>query len=236
MTSISDYLANRPRDSEAQKEWFSGLLDAAKRRASELKLPEGSIATGPTDQERDTLAGIPPLFARASLNDFPELRAPLSRLYDRLIAPPDDARYPGLLLAGEPGRGKTHLGCAFVRAFVRQKKRALFTTARQLQRTVWASYTDGGTDEKTAIAAYTRGDLLVIDDLGHEGRPGDASLSLLLDVLDERANHRRATIVTTNMTGDDVASRFDDAMYSRLAAYDRLVVEGPDRRQSCRGS
>lgn len=235
MTSISDYLASRPSDPEAQKAWLAGIADVAKRRARELKLPEGSIATGPTDQERDQLAGIAPLFARASLNDFPELRAPLSRLYDRMISPPDDARYPGLLLAGEPGRGKTHLGCAFVRAFVRQKRRALFTTARQLQRAVWASYTDGG-DERTAIASYTRPDLLVIDDLGHEGKPGDASTSLLLDVLDERANHRRPTIVTTNLTGDDVASRFDDAMYSRLAAYDRLVLDGPDRRQSCRGS
>lgn len=235
MTSISDYLSTRPRDPEAQKAWLDGLADVAKRRARELKLPEGSIAVGPTDQERDQLAGITPLFARASLNDFPELRAPLGRLYDRLISPPDDARYPGLLLAGEPGRGKTHLGSAFVRAFVRQKRRAFFTSARQLQRTVWSSYTDGG-DEKTAIASYTRPDLLVIDDLGHEGRPGDASLSLLLDVLDERANHRRPTIVTTNLTGDEVATRFDDAMYSRISAYDRLVLEGPDRRRSCRGA
>jgi hypothetical protein len=235
MTSISEYLASRPRDPEAQKAWLAGLADVAKRRARELKLPEGSTASGPSDDERDVLAGVTPLFARASLNDFPQISADLTRLYIRLTSPPEDARYPGLLLAGEPGRGKTHLGCAFVRAFIRQKRRAFFSTARQLQRSIWASYTDGG-DEKTAMAAYTRPDLLVVDDLGHEGRAGDASLSLLLDVLDERANHRRPTVVTTNLTGDEVATRFDDAMYSRISAYDRLVLDGADRRQSCRGS
>ena len=232
MTSISEYLATRPRDPEAQKAWLAGLADVAKRRARELKLPEGSTASGPSDDERDALAGVTPLFARASLNDFPQISADLARLYVRLTSPPEDARYPGLLLAGEPGRGKTHLGYAFVRAFVRQRRRAAFVTARALQRTVWASYTADGGDEKTAIASFTRPDLLVIDDLGHEGKPGDASLSLLLDILDERANYRRPTIVTTNLSGDDVATRFDDAMYSRLSAYDRLVLEGPDRRRS----
>ena len=236
MTSLSDYLASRPTDPAERKLWLAGLANVAERRARELKLSPGATETGPTEAERDALAGVPKAFARASLNDFPELRVRLGELYLRLTTPPDDVRYPGLLLAGQPGRGKTHLGCALVRAFVRQRRRALFVTARHLQRTIWATFAADGGDERTARAAFTRPDLLVVDDLGHEGARGDASLSLLLDVLDERANDRRPTVVTTNLTGDDVATRFDDAMYSRLAAFDRLVLEGPDRRRQCPGS
>lgn len=236
MTSIADYLGTKPRDPAEQKAWLAGLATVAEKRARELKLPPGATPIGPSDAERDTLAGVPPLFASASLDDYPELRQELTRLYPKLASPPEDARYPGLLICGEPGRGKSRLGCALVRAFVKQRRRALFTTARHLQRTVWDSYTADGADERSAIRTFTQPDLLVIDDLGHEGKSGDATLALLLDVLDERANHRRATVVTTNLTGDEVASRFDSAMLSRLAAYDRLIIGGPDRRRSCPGS
>jgi hypothetical protein len=234
ITSIADYLATKPKDRAEQKAWLANLVTLAEKRARELKLAPGSSPIGPTDTERDAAAGVPPLFATASLDDFPELRPELTRLYPKLMSPADDARYPGLLICGEPGRGKTRLGCALVRAFVKQRKRALFTTARHLQRKVWDSYTADGADEQSAIRVFTHPDLLVIDDLGHEGKRGDASLALLLDVFDERANHRRATVVTTNLTGDEVESRFDGAMYSRLAAYDRLVIGGPDQRRGAR--
>jgi len=234
MISLADYLANRPRDPAEKKAWLAGLAEVAERRARELQLPSGSTMGGPTDSERDEAAGVPPAFRNATLDDFPELLTELTRLYARLMNPPEDLRYPGLLLAGEPGRGKTHLDCALARAFVRQRRRALWTTARHLQRTVWASYTGDGGNERTSMASFVQPDLLVVDDLGHEGRPGDASLSLLLDVFDERANNRRPTVVTTNLTGAEVAARFDDAMFSRLAGFDRLVVTGTDRRRQCR--
>lgn len=227
--SIADMIAQRPHAPD--KAWFDQLRARAEERAEELGI-DGRGAPQTVAPERDNplhRAGVPPIFDRARLQDFP---APVTDAAKRFLAGLADpeARTFGLAVFGPPGTGKSHFGCALVREFLDRGRTARFTRARPMQREVFGSYSSER-NEAAVMASYTQPDLLVVDDLGHEGKAGDAALSLLLEVLDERHGWKRATIVTTNLTPQQALERYDDALLSRLRGMRPLVLGGPDRRQ-----
>jgi DNA replication protein DnaC len=71
---------------------------------------------------------------------------------------------------------------------------------------------------------------LVIDDLGAR-RPTDFAIDSVYRIVDRRWNHQQETLVTSNLSVQEIADRWDERIASRIASFGRVVkMDGPDQR------
>ena len=70
--------------------------------------------------------------------------------------------------------------------------------------------------EKPDLSPLTDCDLLVIDDLGTEQIYKNVTLEYLLSTISERILAQKHTIITTNLTPEELLDRYGDRLYSRL--------------------
>jgi DNA replication protein DnaC len=93
----------------------------------------------------------------------------------------------------------------------------------------WSRCGHGGTIwPETIWAKLARAPLVVLDELGCRERVSDAHYETVKRCIDER--HNRAFIVISNLTLADVASVYDNRIFSRLGAGTVLELAGKDRR------
>lgn len=143
----------------------------------------------------------------------------------------------GLWLLGPCGTGKSHLAAGIVRALYEAGEEATFTTPRALIRRFresWVKPKDADEDwvsESGLLDIYGRYiNLLVLDDVGAWAGT-DAELLQLGDVIDLRSTHRRPTVITSNLTSEQLRETLGDRSFDRLAEGARvLVVDGPSYR------
>ena len=140
----------------------------------------------------------------------------------------------GLVITGPPGTGKTRLAVAILASLVTKATFAVeFYHARALMRRLWSVYRDDAKErEEDVLRDLCECPVLVIDDLGHEGRVSEAAIGALHEILSDRIGEFRTTIITTNCTEAQLAKVYDEAIASRLAAWDMLVLTGDDRRRA----
>jgi DNA replication protein DnaC len=154
----------------------------------------------------------------------------------------DGPRARLLLLAGNQGVGKSGLAASLAQAWVELERGVLYRTvprlAARLRAAPWRARQepDALPTELELLDALSTVDLLVLDDLGAEGAAGAGAEilhGLLFDILDMRMQSCRPTIVTTNLTPDEVTARYGARLYERLYAPSVAVVaalDGPNLR------
>ncbi len=139
----------------------------------------------------------------------------------------------GLILAGRPGTGKTHLAAACVRAWRFEHKRtARIATAREIVREIRSTWGRFERDEFGApitdsyvIEGFAGYDLLAIDDLAAEAM-SDADRGHILDVVDRRWKARLPTITSTNLSVDLLRAAAGDRIVDRLLDNARFLRLG----------
>ncbi|VVD74771.1 ATP-binding protein [Pandoraea commovens] len=142
-----------------------------------------------------------------------------------------DRRGQCAIFLGLPGTGKTHLAVAIGHAIMECAPRTvLFTTVMRAVRRVKDTWTRGSTEsESAAVAALSFPDLLVLDEIGVQFGSETEKL-ILFDVLNERYEKRRQTILLSNLTVDDevVDGRRVPGIRSFLGerVFDRLREDG----------
>lgn len=87
-----------------------------------------------------------------------------------------------------------------------------------------------GKSESQVLASCARAPLLFLDDFA-SGVLSDFERREALDLVDKRMNSLLPSVVTTNLTLEEIA-RWDDRIASRLATFRLVNLEGADRRLS----
>ena len=141
-----------------------------------------------------------------------------------------------VLLAGWSGTGKSHIAMALGTSGCVANRRVRYTTSADLLAILNASRVDNTLNK--ALKAYTRPELLIIDEVGLEQveKAEAARAGLVQKVLLPRHNDQRSTIITSNIPWDGWGSYLGDQLGAN-AILDRLiqrshviVIEGPSWR------
>jgi DNA replication protein DnaC len=162
-------------------------------------------------------ANIPPLYERASLDNFqmpadnPVARQGLGtalmqvRSFTREFPAADR---PGLLLIGEPGTGKTHLAVAAMRALIDKGHECLFFDYQNLLDRIRSGYdASSGSADREAYRAALDVEVLLLDDLGTK-KVTEWVEDTVTAIITHRCNQRKPLIATTNLTDNDNTKEF----------------------------
>ena len=136
-----------------------------------------------------------------------------------------------LFLYGAPGLGKTFLSACIARAVSEQGHSVVYDTAGN----IFARFEDQkfGRDPEARdeTRRYLNCDLLIVDDLGSE-LTTPLSQSSLYTVITTRLTSNKHTIISSNLSMDEVARRYSPQIASRLEGeYHALHFFGEDIRK-----
>jgi len=128
-----------------------------------------------------------------------------------------------LVLIGKTGTGKTHLVAAVCTEWVGAGKgEAKMIKANRLFRQIRETWKGKGSEQEV-IDSLVAVDLLVIDDIG-AGRNTDDERLLVAEVIGERYDAKRPTIITSNLNREELTETLGDRTVSRLRECGDVVV------------
>jgi len=129
-----------------------------------------------------------------------------------------------LLLLGPTGTGKTHLSTAIAREIIKNGFSVLYDSVENILVTFENDrFKSGYAPSEPKGDKYLECDLLIMDDLGTEFN-NQFSATSLYNIINTRQNKGLATIISTNLTAKELASRYDGRIYSRIGGSDYQVI------------
>lgn len=133
-----------------------------------------------------------------------------------------------LLFVGGTGTGKTHLAAAIANNLVEKSVQARFGTFQNHLDEIKKEFDQSG--QKHYLDDIKGVPMLVIDDLGKELKT-DWTQSVLYDLINYRYEHMLPTVITTNLTVDELTNHCGGAVWSRLYEMcDTVIMQGKDYR------
>lgn len=145
-----------------------------------------------------------------------------------------DKEYRGrnLLLIGKTGTGKTHISTSIARVVISKGYEVLYDSAQNIVSAFEADkFRSGYGAYEPAGEKYLTCDLLILDDLGTEF-VNQFTVSCIYNLINTRRNRGLSTIISTNLSADELSGKYDDRIYSRIIGsdYTVLLFEGKDHR------
>lgn len=135
-----------------------------------------------------------------------------------------------LLFIGGTGLGKTHLSAAIAAAAADKGFSVAYETASHLFSKLEKHRFNPDEQSRQDVEKLGRCDLLIIDDLGTE-LPGNFVTSALYTVVNDRLLAGKPMVISTNLTIDEIARRYNPQIASRLqGSFNRLTFVGEDIR------
>jgi len=135
-----------------------------------------------------------------------------------------------LLFSGDTGLGKTFLSACIARAVADGGHSVVYESAGHLFGKLERARFGGAEDDRRDAEKYTACDLLIVDDLGTE-MGGQFVTSALYTLINDRILAGRPTIISTNLTVDELSKRYSPQIASRLrGSYTRVSFVGEDIR------
>ena len=140
-----------------------------------------------------------------------------------------------LFLYGAPGLGKTYLSACIARVVSERGFSVVYDTAGNIFSRFEARKFNHDPDARNETRRYLNCDLLIMDDLGCE-LTTQFTQSALYELINTRLMSDKHTVISSNLTMDDIGRRYSPQIASRLAGeYHPLHFFGEDiRRQRAR--
>ncbi len=136
---------------------------------------------------------------------------------------------PSVFMLGETGLGKTFLSGCIAKEVRKKGFSAAFDSAQSFFREIEKEHF--GRSDGDTLGTLMNADLVIIDDLGSElHSPFNASAAY--NVINSRLNLSKPTIISSNLSLEELAKFYDDRIMSRLMGMFRtLRFIGTDIRQ-----
>jgi DNA replication protein DnaC len=135
-----------------------------------------------------------------------------------------------LLFNGGTGVGKTFLSACIARAVADQGYSVVYESAGHLFAALEKARFEANEENRRAAARYTECDLLIVDDLGTE-LPGQFVTAALYSLINDRLLENKPTIISTNLSEEELVRRYNPQIASRLrGSYKRVAFVGDDIR------
>jgi len=147
-----------------------------------------------------------------------------------------------VLLTGLTGCGKTHLAVSMVRHLIfiatkplysepyDNRSSALFVTVPELLLEIRKSFNKENQDESDVVDKYSQVPLLILDDLGAEKCSEWAETTLYI-IIDRRNRNEMMTIVTSNLSLQEIEQHLGARIASRLSDMKVINIKLPDYRK-----
>ncbi len=146
----------------------------------------------------------------------------------------DSSTSDSWLLLGDTGLGKTHLSTSIAVKVIERGYDVVYETMQTMMDDFSENQFRGGSAD--LVQKYHEADLLIIDDMGSE-LTNQFTVSVLYNLINQRANKSRSTVISTNLSQKELRERYADRITSRLfGMYKPLLFSGTDiRRQKLSG-
>ena len=135
----------------------------------------------------------------------------------------------GLLLWGASGVGKTYTAMALIRWHIMRRNAVQRFTYTELLLKLRSCFNGGG-NEQAVIKSLMDVPVLFIDDLA-AGSLSDYSTMAVLNIIDGRIEQCRPTIITSNLSPENIEQVFGERLGSRLKTFLALKISGQDKRK-----
>ncbi len=140
--------------------------------------------------------------------------------------------YHNLFFYGTVGTGKSFLSGCIAAELLKKGRSVIYFSASRLFETL-AHYSFDNNQKDALYDFYNdlyNCDLVIIDDLGTEMTNSFVS-SQLFSCLNERQLRKNATIISTNLSLEELRDRYSDRVFSRITSnYELCKLTGPDVR------
>ena len=139
-----------------------------------------------------------------------------------------------LFLTGAPGLGKTFLSACIARTVSENGFSVVYDTEgsvfHQFETSKFRRDSSDGQEARDETRRYLNCDLLILDDLG-SSMPTQFTHAVLYELINARLTAGRRTIISSNLTMEDLAAQYPPRVVSRLAGeYHVLHFFGDDIR------
>lgn len=127
---------------------------------------------------------------------------------------------PSFAMYGPPGTGKTFAAVCVIKEALWLGHSCMYTTVSSLAREVRSTFRKGSAEsEEDILEKYAKAPVLVMDEIG-AGTGSDHERAMFTDVISERYNAKRPTILISNLNLKD----FKEALGERVT--DRMSEDG----------
>ncbi len=148
-----------------------------------------------------------------------------------------DSDFENLLLNGSVGVGKTYLTNCIARELLETGHSVIYFTSYHLFKTLekynFHKY-DAGEEILAVHEDIFSCDLLIIDDLGTEMTNSFVASQLFL-ILNERNIRKRSTLISTNLSLEELNERYSERSFSRIFGFYKMIrIDIDDIRMTMR--
>lgn len=217
---------------------LNNVIGKAREKQKEFQESVGVVVIHKEEKkESKPLVDLPSLYKNCTLDNFTGNEKLISVVREYL------KKRESLFITGKTGCGKTHLAAAIVREIPTKIKcvgpwdkqqvidGTVFITAPELLMKARASFSEGAKmREEEIIDHYGGCDLLCLDDLGAE-KTTEYSITTLYLIIDRRIRNEMQTIITTNLSLDEIEATLGARIASRLAEMKIIKINMPDYRK-----
>lgn len=144
----------------------------------------------------------------------------------------NDKKHHTILIIGNTGTGKTHLVGCITKEAIEKGLHTISLSSFMFNQKMLEVHCKGAFEKEKALQPYLECDVLIIDDMGSENLVRNVTTEYLYSLLDERRRNNKLTIITTNLTFQNLRDIYDERIFSRIASNDSLKIQmiGDDLR------